>query len=475
MTKPVSAVPNTFATANSTIPLSQLDTDFSTVVGYINDLTNYSNYAVDTGNPSAYVVNFSTGITTSSLSAGLSITFKAINNNSSGASTLTVQVNSSTIGSATIKDGALNDLASGAIVAGSIYTVDYNGTYFVLRSSVGSFPNVNVFGSSIPYNGIYTPNGLSLGFSTQGIAKALITANGQFQTFYDASINGINVGNSNDPSNTILGYGIGVSTYNNTLVGYRAGNGVTGSFNCAFGQYAMWLGPAGQRNSAFGYGSLAQLTNDANCAFGYVAGQLVNTGNSNCFIGYQSGIGCTSGSYNSCLGPSSGYLITTGNYNTYVGGFGGSTTINAQVLDLTTSNNYICLSDGQGILRFIIDGTGATHIPSGLIYFYQPTQTSKSAAATLTGAELVTGILQYTGAAATITVPTATNITAAVSTTMLINTAFDWTVVNTGSGTCTIGANSNTTVGALTVTNGTSAQFRFRKTAANAYTIYRIS
>ena len=52
---------------------------------------------------------------------------------------------------------------------------------------------------------------------------------------------------------------------------------------------------------------------------------------------------------------------------------------------------------------------------------------------------------------------------------------FDWFVVNTGSGTCTIGANGNTTVGTLTVANGASGWFRIRRTAANTFTVYRLN
>ena len=36
MTKPI-VVPNTFATATTTIPLSQLDSNFSTLSGAVND------------------------------------------------------------------------------------------------------------------------------------------------------------------------------------------------------------------------------------------------------------------------------------------------------------------------------------------------------------------------------------------------------------------------------------------------------
>lgn len=127
----------------------------------------------------------------------------------------------------------------------------------------------------------------------------------------------------------------------------------------------------------------------------------------------------------------------------------------------------------DNVERVRIDTSGFTHFYSNLVLPYQPAATSKSSAATLTGAELITGILQYTGSAATITLPTGTNIEGAL-TWVANNVSLDWYVINTGSGTCTIGANSNTTVGELTVTAGTSAHFRIRRTAANTFTVYRL-
>lgn len=134
-------------------------------------------------------------------------------------------------------------------------------------------------------------------------------------------------------------------------------------------------------------------------------------------------------------------------------------------------------------MRFMSAGAEKARIASGgnivatgggLILPAQATPTSKNAAATLTGAELITGALEYTGAADTITLPTGTTIEGAL-TWYANNVSLDWSVINTGSGTCTIAANGNTTVGALTVTNGTSGRFRIRRTATNTFTVYRMA
>jgi hypothetical protein len=132
MTKPVSAVPNSFATQTSTIPLSYLDVDFASLVSYFNDLNNYSNYVADTGTTNAIVLNYPSGITSTSISVGTQLQFKA-NNANTGSTTLTTQVNSSTILAATTilnEDGST--LSGNEIYAGGIYTVAYNGTNWIL-------------------------------------------------------------------------------------------------------------------------------------------------------------------------------------------------------------------------------------------------------------------------------------------------------------------------------------------------------
>lgn len=137
MTKPISSVPNTFATATSTIPLSQLDSNFTQITNALNDLNNYSNYIADTGTANAIVCNFPSGITTTTIATGCEISFKAANANT-GSTTLLVQVNSNTILSATtIKADDGSNLTGGEFRVGGIYTVTYNGTNWILSGSGG--------------------------------------------------------------------------------------------------------------------------------------------------------------------------------------------------------------------------------------------------------------------------------------------------------------------------------------------------
>lgn len=137
MSKPISSVPNTFASASTTIPLSQLDGNFTTLTQALNDLNNYSNYVADTGTANAIVLNYPSGITTTTVDTGCELLFKA-NLANTGATTVVVQVNSATILSAKNllnEDGSA--LSGGELRAGGFYSIVYNGSAWVLAGGGG--------------------------------------------------------------------------------------------------------------------------------------------------------------------------------------------------------------------------------------------------------------------------------------------------------------------------------------------------
>jgi hypothetical protein len=108
-------------------------------------------------------------------------------------------------------------------------------------------------------------------------------------------------------------------------------------------------------------------------------------------------------------------------------------------------------------------------------YFAQGAPTSKAAAATLTGAEVLAGIIEYNGAVANLTMPDGSDIESAVGA-LAVDRAFEFNVINTGAATVTIATASGLSlVGTMTVTAGVSGMFRVRKTAINTYIVYRVA
>ena len=123
-----------------------------------------------------------------------------------------------------------------------------------------------------------------------------------------------------------------------------------------------------------------------------------------------------------------------------------------------------------------IDDIGNVYIMDSTLWQYAPAHTSKSAAATLTAAEIKTGIIVGTGTSYTLTMPTGTNIDAAFAGVPQTNIGFDFYVISGASGTITIAVNTGVTnSGGLTIGAGQSAHFRLRRTAANTYVMYRLA
>ena len=105
----------------------------------------------------------------------------------------------------------------------------------------------------------------------------------------------------------------------------------------------------------------------------------------------------------------------------------------------------------------------------------QAAPTSKAAAATLTAAELTNGIIIYTGATASLTLPTVADTEALVSSAKN-NSSFDVNFINSGAGTLTIAVGTGwTLVGTVTSATLTSAAWRARKTGDSAWSLYRIA
>ena len=96
------------------------------------------------------------------------------------------------------------------------------------------------------------------------------------------------------------------------------------------------------------------------------------------------------------------------------------------------------------------NGAGGYQIGDGnlgeVILGTQQAPVAKTAAATLTAAELATGIITYTGAAVALTMPLGTDLDAAFSS-MKVNSSFDFHIINIGgTNAATVTANTGVTL-----------------------------
>lgn len=126
--------------------------------------------------------------------------------------------------------------------------------------------------------------------------------------------------------------------------------------------------------------------------------------------------------------------------------------------------------------KLVVNGrTVVSANDAGASAISQGTPAAVNATATLTAAQLLTGIITSTTAAAVVgTLPTGTLLDAAAD--LAIDEAFDWSVINTGAAnTFTVAAGTgHTVVGNMVVALSTTGRFRSRKTAANTFVTYRI-
>jgi hypothetical protein len=157
--------------------------------------------------------------------------------------------------------------------------------------------------------------------------------------------------------------------------------------------------------------------------------------------------------------------------------------INGHLVSGTTTGIYTGWSDATatnspqvgGIGDNLIFRTTATErariTSAGNHIATQPAESAQNTSVTLTVAQLQSQIIAA-NAVVTLTLPTGTSLET-YTTGMAVNTAFEVVFIATTANAITIAANGNTTVGSLTINGNTSGTFRFRKTAANTFTVYR--
>jgi hypothetical protein len=137
---------------------------------------------------------------------------------------------------------------------------------------------------------------------------------------------------------------------------------------------------------------------------------------------------------------------------------------------------------GRLVLSTTLDGasspTEAFRITNDRVRCYnQAAPAAVDTTATLTVANLKTGIItSSTAAAVTMTLPTGTDTEAGFSG-IYTNMTFEWSVINTGATNAVTvqGGTGHTLVGTGTVAASSSGRFASRRTAANTFVTYRLS
>jgi hypothetical protein len=126
------------------------------------------------------------------------------------------------------------------------------------------------------------------------------------------------------------------------------------------------------------------------------------------------------------------------------------------------------------------NGAGGYQVGDGnlteVVLGVQSAPIAKTAAATLTAAELANGIITYTGAAVNLTVPLGVDIDAAFPS-MKVNSCFDFYIINIGAtNAATLTANTGCTlVGTAAVSAATSCNWRVRKSGDGTFVFNRIA
>jgi hypothetical protein len=414
-------------------------------------------YASKTANYILAAPNGSAGVPT--FRAVVAADIPTLNQNTTGTAaglSATLSPASGGTGQTTYTDGQLlignstgNTLTKATLTAGSNVTITNSAGGITIASTAGA----SVAGSNtqIQYN-----NSGAFG------ASSSLTFDG---TNLKVSSLTVGVGNGSYVSNTALGYNAltNNTTILNTAIGYYALNAVTsGASNTAVGGDTLPVCNS-DNNTAVGYRALYSLTTGiANTAIGYSAGKSI-TGSYNTAVGNNAfGPSTVSGSYNTAIGNNAASFGLSGSYNVLLGSFTGA----QGLFDITSASNYVVISDGSGTSRAIYNATGVPFFTQGAI-------TSKSATTTLTGAEVLTLILNTTVGGITITMPTGTALETAMGS-LPSDMAFTFTVINTAGSSSTVAVNTGiTAVGSLTVAANSSATYKIRKTGINTYVMYR--
>ena len=131
--------PNQFQSQSGPIPLSQLDANFTGSANVFNSTLTYSNYYADSSGSANTITVTIPSPTTFSYTTGVQLLVKVANTNT-GATTINVNA----LGAVQVRTSSLSALSSGQLVAGGVYPLYYDGTYFQLQTQATSVTGAQV-------------------------------------------------------------------------------------------------------------------------------------------------------------------------------------------------------------------------------------------------------------------------------------------------------------------------------------------
>jgi hypothetical protein len=250
-------------------------------------------------------------------------------------------------------------------------------------------------------------------------------------------------------------------------VGANAAKFIQAADNCvAVGNSALINATAGNGNTAIGSNTLGAVTPGiANTAVGSSA--LFNA----------------TGNYNTAVGSEA--LMSAGGGCVAIGNFAGTYETGANAFYVNNQNRTNTAGDKASSLMYgtfnatassqtLVVNAGSSTF-TGAVVVGAPAPASITAVATLTNANLQAQLINTTGVSYTVTMPLGSTLETLI-TWAAFDIGFDFSVINTASGTITMAANTGvTTLGGLTIATGVSAQFRIRRTAASTFVMYRIA
>lgn len=202
-------------------------------------------------------------------------------------------------------------------------------------------------------------------------------------------------------------------------------------------------------------------------------------GGSNSLIGGASSTSANAGGAASIVGGAPG-ATGVGGAASVTGGAGGATSGAGGLASVSGGAGTAGNANGGDVTLAggIANGTGVNGVvrSNGIEVNLQPNPSVLNATGTLTAAEMLAGIVTSTSAAAVAaTLDIATNLDLALPTSVA-NDSFDFSIINTGPSTLTVGTAAGwTLVGTMTVVTAVSGRFRARKTGAGAWVLYRLS